>query len=72
MFVDIACPACKIGNISLEPHTLAQGASFSCNRCGAEISVANESRNKLQNSVTEYDTYRERLITLKEDGNRPV
>jgi len=72
MLVDIACPACKIGNISLEPHMLAQGVSFSCSSCGAEISVDNESRDKLQNSVIQYDIYKERLTGLQEDGNRPI
>lgn len=72
MIVDIECPACKLGSISLEPHLLAQGASFSCHSCGVEISVANESKDKLQSTVMKYDTYREELISLQKDGNRPL
>jgi len=72
MFVDIDCPACKLGKISIEPHMLAQGASFSCNACGAEISVASKSQDKLQDSVTRYDAYKEKLIHLQEDGNKPI
>jgi transposase-like protein len=72
MIVDIECPACKNGNISLEPHLLAQGASFSCSSCEAKISIDNESRDKFQNSVMQYDAYKERLVDLKEDGNRPI
>lgn len=72
MLVDIACPACKVGSISLEPHLLAQGASFSCNSCDAEISVANESKNTLKHSVEQYDSHKENLIRLQRNGNRPL
>ena len=72
MFVEIECPACKIGTISLEPHLLAQGASFSCSSCGAELFVSRESREKLQKSVEKYDEYKEKLTTLQSAGNRPI
>lgn len=72
MVVNMECPACKLGNISLEPHLLAQGAAFGCNSCGAEISVASESKDKLQSSVKQYDSHKENLLELKEDGNRPI
>ena len=72
MIVDIECPSCKLGSISLEPHLLAQGASFSCNSCGVEISVTNESKGKLQNSVKQYDSHKENLLRLQQNGNKPL
>jgi len=72
MLVNIICPACRIVEISFEPYTLAQGGSFSCNGCGAEISVADQSRDKLQSSVVEYDAYINKLASLKDDGNKPI
>ncbi|WP_345980905.1 hypothetical protein [Sulfurimonas sp. HSL3-2] len=72
MLVEIECPACKLGHISFEPHLLAQGASFSCNSCGAEVSVTQDSKDVLKNSVSKYDRYKEKLLTLQKDGNNPL
>lgn len=72
MFVNIECPACRIVEISLEPYILAQGGSFSCNGCGAEISAAHQSREILQSSVKKYAEYNNKLKGHQEDGNRPL
>lgn len=72
MFVNIECPACRVAEISLEPSILAQGGSFSCNGCGAEISVANQSKKILQDSVKKYAEYNNKLKSHQEDGNRPL
>lgn len=71
MFVDIQCPSCQVGTIQIEPHMLAQGASFRCSCCNAKVSVAPKSQQQVVQGVEAYDAYREKLNELQRQGNNP-
>jgi len=71
MLVNIECPACQQDTIKIEPHMLAQGASFSCATCLVKISVAQSSKSEIVKGVDAYDAYKNRLAELQEQGNAP-
>ncbi len=71
MLINIECPACQQDTIKIEPHMLAQGASFSCATCLVKISVAQSSKTEIVKGVDAYDAYKNRLAELQEQGNAP-
>jgi len=55
MFVEVQCPACAEGTIRIEPDMLLQGASFACDGCEANVSVAETGRADLDHGLTEFN-----------------
>lgn len=71
MQVEIKCPACESGMITVDPVLLASGASFNCNQCDAKISVSDNSKADLKKGVEKYQNYQEELRNLQDEGNNP-
>lgn len=53
------------------PHALVAGATFVCNSCSAKVSLAPASKACLEQGISNYGTFSQRLENLKNDGNNP-
>lgn len=72
MLVKIACPACGEGEIALEPKLLVQGASFSCNACGASLAATPTGQEDLKQGLEDYEQMQEKVAGLRAKGNDPL
>ena len=68
MFIEIECPACGIGQISLQPQMLMQGKSFGCNCCDALVGVAEKSKDDLAHGLNEFDNLKAKVASMKAEG----
>ena len=71
MTVAIDCPACNMGKIMLEPAALALGAAAACSHCSAKLSIAQSDKTLFNEKLKAYETYKARLASLQQQGNRP-
>lgn len=70
MLVNIQCPACEVGNITIEPRMLMEGRSFSCNCCDAVVGVADSSKDTLSQGLTEFNNLKRKISSMKADGTQ--
>jgi hypothetical protein len=68
MLVNIQCPACKGGKISIEPSMLVQGKSFSCTSCDAVVGVADSSKDTLAQGLADFNGLKQKVSSMKADG----
>lgn len=71
MLVKIACPACGKGEIALEPKLMVQGASFSCNACGASLAATPTGQEDLKRGLEDYEQMQEKVAGLHAKGSNP-
>ncbi len=71
MQINITCPDCKKGEVPIETNLFVAGAAFTCPQCKTELQLATESIPVAANGLEKYSAYREKMLELKEDGNRP-
>ena len=65
--VNIACPNCQMGQITLQPHMLLSGAMFTCPMCGTGLSLCHEQSAKaLHNSLEQLEQLKQQALTKQD------
>lgn len=65
MLIDLPCPSCGEGVVSLELKLFARGEAFVCNACGASLAVASDSQQAMGQGVERFEEFQDRVGALR-------
>jgi len=57
----ISCPQCQ-GTIVFDIYALLQGVQFACPQCGAAISLASESKDKVNDTMEKLNELKQKAL----------